>query len=334
MLFDVLGAIVAAAQRKSLRTQFTKTPARPVFLRATSDPFTNNMATTTRRQFIRSTAVLACGIRHAWASESLLDTPIVKDTAGRLLVPAYVNGHGPYRFMLDTGASHCSIATDIAARLKLPPADSAKVSVHGTLGRSMAPAVAIQSLEAGSLRMERLSMPIVAEPGLLGVIGANALLDKRMAVDTSTGRLTIASSPDRPIDDTSIQQRFGGVPLALGRVDSVDCRFILDTGAQRSIGTLALARRLNVAVAASDPLIVRTPDAAVTATVTLPTMPIEIGPEAVVDLSIACAQLPIFALWELAEEPAVLLGMDYFSQLSSFAIDYRHSTLSVRQERR
>ena len=293
------------------------------------------MAAQTRRQFIRSTVVLACGVRHAWAGESLLDTPIVKDTAGRLLVPTYVNGHGPYRFMLDTGASHCSIAAKVAARLKLPPASSASVTVHSTTSRSGAAAVEVESFEVGSLRMERLSMPVVAETDLLGVIGANALIDKRLTVDVDPGRVVIASSSDSSVTGTPVQRRFGGLLLAAGSVAALDCKFILDTGAQRSIGNLALARRLNLADSrATDPLIVRTPGAAIAATASLPTMPIKIGTEAAIDLAIACAQLPVFASWELAEEPAVLLGMDYFSQLSKFAIDYRHGTLAVRQERR
>ena len=345
MLFDVIGArwpdlggIVAAAPGISLRTQFTKTSAWPAFLRAASNPFTNNMTSQTRRQFIRSTVALGCviGRTSAAASATFLDTPIAKDSAGRLLVPAYVNGHGPYRFMVDTGASHCSVAAEVATRLKLPPANTASVSVHGTTGRSTAPAIEVQAFEVGSVRLERLSMPVIAESNLLGVIGANALIDKRLAVNMKSGRLVIASSPDPSADATPVQQRFGGLLLASGKIDSLDCKFILDTGAQRSIGNIALARRLNVAVdtRAADPLIVRTPDATVAAASTLPSLPVKIGKDAAIALSIACAQLPVFALWELAEEPAVLLGMDYFSQLSSFAIDYRHSRLSVRQERR
>lgn len=274
----------------------------------------------------------------ARANDSFLDTAVVKDTAGRLLVPAYVNGHGPYRFLLDTGASHCSLAPEVATRLKLPPARSASVSVNSTTRRSAASAVEAQSLEIGSLRLERLSMPIVAASDSPGVVGANALTDKRLTVNFAAGRLDIASSPDRSSADATaapLRQRFGGLLLAEGKVDSLVCKFIVDTGAQRSIGNLALARRLDVpATRATDPLIIKTPDAAVASASVLSSMPIRIGRDTAIDLSIACAELPVFALWELAEEPTVLLGMDYFSQLSSFSIDYRHSTLAVRQERR
>lgn len=346
MLFDVIGArwrnldaIVAATPGKSLRTQFTKMVPSPGSLRAASNPFTDSMPAQTRRQFIRSTAMLVCGLgpAAARANDSFLDTPVVKDTADRLLVPAYVNGHGPYRFLLDTGASHCSLAPKVAARLKLPPARSANVSVNSTTGRSVASAVAAQSLEIGSLRLEQLTMPVIAASDSPGVVGANALTDKRLTVNFDAARLEIAPSPDRSTADTtavSVRQRFGGLLLTEGKVDSFECKFIVDTGAQRSMGNPALARRLKVAATrATDPLIVKTPDAVIPASMLSP-MPIKIGSEISIDLSIACAELPVFALWELAEEPAVLLGMDYFSQLSSFAIDYRHSTLAVRQERR
>ncbi|MBL8267483.1 retroviral-like aspartic protease family protein [Steroidobacter sp.] len=296
------------------------------------------MPSPSRRLFLRSTLVLASALRPAlvWAGQSYLDTPIVKDTAGRWLVPTYVNGHGPYRFMVDTGASHCALATEVAVRLKLPPANAANVSVHSTNGRSNASAVEVQALEVGSLRLARLTMPLIGEPNLLGVIGANALIDKRLSVEVRAGRLVIDSSSNDDGAAVPVQQRFGGLLLANGKIDSLACKFIIDTGAQRSIGNLALARRLKLTIdsATTDPLIVRTPDAAVAATSVLPPLPIRIGADVVIDLSIACAQLPVFALWELAEEPAVLLGMDYFSQLSSFAVDYRRSTLAVRQERR
>lgn len=343
MLFAVVGArgrdlgdIVAAAPGKPLRTQFTKLAASIAFVDPPSDPFTNLMTVQSRRQFLRATLVLASAFRpiSAGASESYLDTPIVKDTAGRWLVPAYVNGHGPYRFMVDTGASHCALATEVATRLKLPPAPAASVSIHSTTGRSTASAVEAQALEVGSLRLERLSMPLTGEPNLLGVLGANALIDKRLLVDRRAGRLVIDSSASDDAASIPVEQRFGGLLLTNGTLGSLACKFIIDTGAQRSIGNLALARRLNAATSAADPLIVKTPDATIVATRALPPMPIKIGADAVIELALACAQLPVFALWELAEEPAVLLGVDYFSQLSSFAVDYRRSALTVRQERR
>src|SRR5439155_5328668 len=50
----------------------------------------------------------------------------VRITAGRyVIVPVIVNGTGPYRFLLDTGATSTMIAPALAARLRLPAAGSA-----------------------------------------------------------------------------------------------------------------------------------------------------------------------------------------------------------------
>jgi hypothetical protein len=34
------------------------------------------------------------------------------------------------------------------------------------------------------------------------------------------------------------------------------------------------------------------------------------------------ADLPIFALWDLAEQPALFIGMDFLSRFSKITIDY------------
>ena len=294
------------------------------------------MASRTRRELIGTALALACGVRPASASaeESLLDIPLAKDAAGRLLVPAYVNGHGPYRFMLDSGASHCAVTRELVRRLELPSAGAAPLSIVSTVGRSSAQAIEAQSLEVGSLRIERLSMPVIA--GEQGIIGANALLGKRLDVNIEAQRLVLSNGTEKPAPSTPaavpLQQRFGGLLLAAGRIGTLECSFIVDTGAQRSIGNPLLAQRLEVSATAraADPLIIATADATIASAITLPALPIAIGAGAAVNLGIACADLPVFTLWQLAKQPAVLLGMDYLSLLARFVVDYRRSTLTIR----
>ncbi len=294
------------------------------------------MASQTRRALLGTALVFACGVRPAIAraGKPLLDIPLGKDAAGRLLAPVYVNGHGPFRFMLDSGASHCAVPRDLARRLALAPASTGTMSIDSTTGRSSTQAVAVDSLEVGSLRIERMSMPVI--DAAEGIIGANALIGTRLDVNFDTRRIVLSGGADQTAPDTRtaipLQQRFGGLLLASGKIGTLDCSFIIDTGAQRTIGNPALAQRLNMSAAAraADPLIVATPDAAIAATLTLPALPIAIGAGAATTMRIACADLPVFALWQLTEQPAVLLGMDYFSRCARFVIDYRHSTLALR----
>jgi predicted aspartyl protease len=279
----------------------------------------------------------------ARADQVLLDVPLATDAAGRVLAPAYVNGHGPYRFIVDSGASQCAISRDLVTRLALPRAGKAAVSVSTTTGRSSAPVAQIESFEVGTLRMGRLSMPVIeASTAQSGVVGVNALMGKQLDVDFVRRRVMLSADANPPahgpfVTTLSVEQRFGGLLLAIGSVRGVGCKLIVDTGAQTTIGNLALARRLDAEVDVErpiDPLIVQTPEATL-ALARLPSaVPISVGAgggkSPAATLSIACADLPIFALWELAEEPAALLGMDFLARQSRFVIDYRRSLLTIQ----
>src|SRR3569623_838600 len=47
------------------------------------------------------------------------------DDAKRMVVPVYINGHGPFGFEVDTGANRSVVATEVAALCSLPSAGKA-----------------------------------------------------------------------------------------------------------------------------------------------------------------------------------------------------------------
>ena len=108
------------------------------------------------------------------------------DQLGRILVPVMLNGRGPFRFVVDTGASHSTISPRTAAALGLPLETDSLVSVNGITGREELPAVAIGQLEAGDLVMRDMRLPVVAAPMLAdsdGILGAAGLTHERLLVD-------------------------------------------------------------------------------------------------------------------------------------------------------
>jgi hypothetical protein len=66
------------------------------------------------------------------------------------LVPVYIDGHGPYPFALDTGASSSLIPASLAHKLKLPEVGSPE-TVSGITGSSQAVRVRIDNWRAGSV---------------------------------------------------------------------------------------------------------------------------------------------------------------------------------------
>jgi hypothetical protein len=72
-----------------------------------------------------------------------------------VLVPIYVNGHGPYRFLLDTGASHSVLSQDVADRLEIP---SGRVEKLITAGGAVPVTIRqLDTLQFGAARIVRHS---------------------------------------------------------------------------------------------------------------------------------------------------------------------------------
>src|SRR5512139_2882448 len=99
------------------------------------------------------------------------------DRIGRILAPVYVNGQGPFKFIVDTGASRSVIAPHVAQALGLTPDTSRPVQLRGITGTANVPSILVEKLQAGDLKVERQRMPVIVPSvmadadGILGVDG-------------------------------------------------------------------------------------------------------------------------------------------------------------------
>ena len=87
-------------------------------------------------------------------------------------VPVYVDGHGPFTFMLDTGSSISSVSAKLASRLHLRKTGQ-NAQVAGVTGTSQAPMVAIPRWRLGSYRLSPEPVAVLTSnagpvDGLLG----------------------------------------------------------------------------------------------------------------------------------------------------------------------
>jgi predicted aspartyl protease len=116
-----------------------------------------------------------------------------------LMVPVYVNGTGPHRFVLDTGATMTCIDAGLAERLDLPTSRE-RMGVGIGIGQD---AGALQLVDFDSLRVGAataagltgcaLDLEQFGALGLEvdGLLGLNYLREFRVTVDFQTERLTL-----------------------------------------------------------------------------------------------------------------------------------------------
>jgi predicted aspartyl protease len=259
-------------------------------------------------------------------------TPTRLDKVGRVVAPVLINGRGPFRFVLDTGANRSVISATTAAALGLVPHPDAQASVHGITGSATLPLVDVASLAVGDLLFENQRMPVLSSPvfaGVDGILGIDCLQEARIEIDFERDRVTIRRSGGRRAPDGYLvvpaTLRHGGLLLVEGRVGGVPVKAILDTGAERSIGNEALrsalvltARRPSETV--SSTVIGATPQVA--QGVSFETPDVEIGGARLMNLVVTFGDLHVFGVWSLLEEPALLIGMDLLGTVPRFVVDY------------
>jgi predicted aspartyl protease len=258
-----------------------------------------------------------------------------RDRIGRVWVPVAINGRGPFRLVVDTGATNSAIVSSVAKRLGLPTAASPKVLVQGATGIDAVPYVTAEQMELGDLLFKQAKLLIVPDVfgGADGVLGVQGLPDMRIHIDfrRDVTQIEYARNEQRPpgewLEFSTAAGRLARLEL---RVGGVRTTAVVDTGAQQTIGNdrLRQALLLRWRYTQDADIIGVTMDVTQAKSIRIPS--IAFGSVKVRNAAISFGELPIFEHWHLNGEPALLLGMDVIEELETFDIDYQQRKLHLR----
>lgn len=274
--------------------------------------------------------------------EPLFAAPTRLDRIGRVMTNVMVNGKGPFRFVIDTGASRSTLAPHLARALNLQPSVGRNVMLNGVTGAAEVQTVPVESLEIGELKYRDQNLPVIFTSimgnadGILGVAGFK---DERIEVDFKRDRVSVLQSngrrPHYSMVTSRAQRNVNGLMILDVRVGRrVKAKAVIDTGAERSLGNLALMDALNRKRKKKEIVSAvvhgATPDIAdgVVQTVKEAT----IGDMTLSNLEVIFADFHVFKLWELDQQPAMLIGMDMLGVLDRLVIDYRRNEVSMYGE--
>lgn len=250
------------------------------------------------------------------------------DTYGRPTASVNLNGQGPFNFMVDTGSTATVMAERVA--LALGAEATGTLTVAGSTGTAMKPFTTIETLQAGAVIKNNIRIAILSDSGLArgdGILGADVFAGKRLVfkIREKVVRVEPSNRSMRAMTRGNIRLRHGMLAEVDGRVGKIPTKLMLDTGADYCIANPVLGEALRRAHPAQE----RTPNVRVTGVtdhriygefVLLP--PVDVKAFNVKDSGAVIADAPIFKLWELDKEPAMIVGIDLLSRLSSFSIDY------------
>jgi predicted aspartyl protease len=269
--------------------------------------------------------------------------PTRKDRIGRIWAPVTVNGQGPFRLALATGASHSALTPRLAEALHIPVDPSQSVMLRGATGSTPVPLVPVESLEIGDLLIEPRRLAVIPDAlgGADGVLGMDELANMRIHIEFNRDRITIMRSKNQraPGQFETIPVRFmrGRLLVVDAFLGGVPVKAIIDTGGQTTLGNTALRKALaerrkqGIQEGKLDQVFGATLDMQVGTRLETPTL--RLGSIMVRNPPMTFADFEIFKHWQLTEEPTMLVGMDVLGLLDAMIIDYRRKELQVRLPR-
>lgn len=121
-----------------------------------------------------------------------------------IVLPALVNGKGPFHFILDTGASLTVLSTGVAGQLGIGRSKR-RATALGAGGSIDARLTRIRSFSVGNLEVRNLHAAVMDLSDLRkslsypmdGIIGYNLLSRYRVTIDYPAKRLFFSSPPNR-----------------------------------------------------------------------------------------------------------------------------------------
>src|SRR6266436_2640001 len=130
------------------------------------------------------------------AREPRYVSPTRRDQIGRIWAPVMINGRGPFRLVLDTGASHSAITALVALALGIPTDRSPPVILRGVTGFATVPTIRVDTLSVGDVAVDQAILPIVPDAlgGAEGILGSEGLTNKRIFIDFRHDKINIAYS--------------------------------------------------------------------------------------------------------------------------------------------
>jgi Aspartyl protease len=274
------------------------------------------------------------------AREPRFVAPTRRDQIGRIWAPVFINGRGPFRLVLDTGASHSGVTAMVALALGIPTDQSPPVILRGVTGFATVPTIRVDTLSVGDVAVDSPLLPIVPDAmgGAEGILGSEGLTNKRIFIDFRHDRITIAYSRGERAGSDFVRIPFrslnGQLIVVDAMVGQVRTKAIIDTGGQSTVANIALRDALGHRRGGG------TPDQIIGATMVaengeiIATPAIELGKIKMLDPGVTFANLYIFKQWKLVGEPAILIGMDALGVLDTLIIDYRQHELHMRAQTR
>ena len=247
----------------------------------------------------------------------------------RMTVDVMVNGTGPHKFVVDSGADSSVVGERLAGKLAMPATSPAML--HGVTGSKMVERVVVDELMLGPTATTQLELPVLDERDLGGdgMIGLDALVEQRLMIDFENRHISVDDgfTPGPVLDGLIVVKgrlQKGQLILTQVRAGKHKVEAVVDTGSEITIGNRALRDRLalNRADEISKIKVVGVTGDEMEIDFVL-MRELKLGPILLRNVPIAFADIPPFEVFGLDDRPALLLGTDLMENFRRVSLDFK-----------
>lgn len=251
-----------------------------------------------------------------------------KKLATRMTVAVRINGTGPYRFVVDSGADTSVVGERIAARLGLPA--GSRTILNAITDSQYVDQVLVDELELGPTTVHNLEVPVLRESdlGAEGMLGLDSLTEQRLMLDFEKRLITVddGRTPLPQYDGEIVvtaRLRKGQLILTQVRANRQKVDAVVDTGSEITIGNHALRDKL---LRKNPKLFTEVEVTGVTGTTTklqiARVAELKLGSVTLQNVPVAFADVPPFEAFGLEKTPSLLLGTDLMSVFRKVSLDF------------
>jgi predicted aspartyl protease len=253
----------------------------------------------------------------------------------QISAPVMINGKGPFRFMVDTGANVSCVSQGLADALDLPRGRD--LQVHTIVGKRSRPSVTIEQLDIGTRTRRKVEAPVLPMQAFQidGVLGIDWLKGQRLVMGFSGNTLEITRSRREDSARGRVvvpaRRKSGQLTIVDADLSGRDVSAMIDSGSQFSLGNGALRRLIEQADPSARGRATKVGLVSIAGEsfqgdqLYLPFL--RLGGLTLGNVPVVFADMPIFKLWELHETPTIMLGIDLLTQFETVAVDFGRSAV-------
>lgn len=283
---------------------------------------------------IAAAAALAIGLTGATAQVPPQPDPTIEvleiehERYDRMTVPVTIQGQGPFDFMIDTGAQATVLSRALADALQLHDRDTA--TLVGMASSQQVETTPIEDFTLGSRSFYIRQAPVVEGAnigGADGILGLDSLQNQRVLLDFHKREIAVADAKklggNRGYEIVvKARERLGQLIITTAELDGVDVEVIVDTGAQSSVGNMALLARLRRNRDLGESVMTDINGVTLGGVVRV-ARELDLGRASVQNFPILFADSRPFHTLGLADKPALILGMSELKLFRRVAIDFK-----------